>query len=140
MQVLLAISASYPSSDVRVRLARDALLAALPDAVCPYALCTDSLYVPKISHNMSLLHFSAYHTSVCENGAYGFSPYLCPFIGTSYSAYKSTQYLKSRIDRRHFLYKLSHRTLICNCHLLDYDCWVRILQIFCVEFAVRLSD
>ena len=119
-QVLLALLVSYPSTDVKVRCARDALLAVVPYAVSPCTFCIESLAIPKVSHNTTLLHASAYHTPVGENGLLGFSPYLCPFIGTSYSADYATQYLKSRPDRCHFLYKLSRRTLVCNCCFSGY--------------------
>jgi hypothetical protein len=140
-QVLLALSLSYPSSDLLVARARDALLAALPDVASPYSYVSRDIVAPIVSHSESFMYSSAFHTPVSEGGRRGYSSYLCPFIETKYNKYDATQYLKYRIDRRSFLYKLSHRVLICDCCLQDSDCWARILQNeFCLEFNVTQPD
>ena len=125
-----------------VCLARDNLLAVL-EAVCPYSLkfSYDELVPPYVSHSISTLFSSSSHTPVGESGRLGYSPYLCPFIGTKYNKNDAVQYLRHRADRRPFLCKLSGRSLICDCCFHGGDCWAQILQHeFCLEFNLARPE
>lgn len=140
VHVLLALCCSYPSCKREVIRARDDLMDLLPSYAKFTNIFLDTSIAPNVTHNVSLLFSSSSFTSVCDD-IDGISAYVCPFSGASYNSHRALQYIHNRPDRRHYLRKLSERTLVCNCHRPARECWARILQQeFCKEFMVPVPD